>query len=209
MPAFERSAVPNPNANTANAITKHFFPIIPIVPPVVSPIEPDVDREVARENVGAQKIAERLKEEGWKTAQSAAVTDLFFFDQRKKFLVTSVFHLIDRNKMKGGGVNDVPSAGGRLRVGKDVAKAGITALGANLEPLHLVCVVGHLDKQIIRNGFRERGQADFTVELIDRSEKRFAANDIDVNADLLAGPELILKRGLRTVFPHYAPFLGL
>jgi hypothetical protein len=28
VPAFERGAVPNPNANTANAMTKHFFPII-------------------------------------------------------------------------------------------------------------------------------------------------------------------------------------
>jgi hypothetical protein len=28
VPAFERRAVPNPNANTAKAITKHFFPMI-------------------------------------------------------------------------------------------------------------------------------------------------------------------------------------
>jgi hypothetical protein len=28
VPAFERTAVPNPNANKANAITKRFFPII-------------------------------------------------------------------------------------------------------------------------------------------------------------------------------------
>ena len=28
MPAFERTAVPNANVNTANTITKHFFPII-------------------------------------------------------------------------------------------------------------------------------------------------------------------------------------
>jgi len=28
VPAFERRAVPKPNANTANVITKHFFPII-------------------------------------------------------------------------------------------------------------------------------------------------------------------------------------
>jgi hypothetical protein len=28
VPAIERGAVPNPNANTANAITKHFFPMI-------------------------------------------------------------------------------------------------------------------------------------------------------------------------------------
>jgi hypothetical protein len=28
VPPFERGAVPNPNAKTAKAITKHFFPII-------------------------------------------------------------------------------------------------------------------------------------------------------------------------------------
>ena len=28
MPAFERGVAPNPNAHIANAITKHFFPII-------------------------------------------------------------------------------------------------------------------------------------------------------------------------------------
>jgi hypothetical protein len=28
VPALERRAVPNPNANRTNAITKHFFPII-------------------------------------------------------------------------------------------------------------------------------------------------------------------------------------
>ena len=111
--------------------------------------------------------------------------------------------------MKGGGVNDVASAGGRLRVGKDMAKARITSLVAHLGPLHLVCVIGHLDEKIVRNGFRERGQADFAVELIDGREQRFASNDIDVNADLLAVPELILKRCLRAVSPHNAPFLGL
>ena len=69
--------------------------------------------------------------------------------------------------MKGGGVNDVTSAGGRLRVGKDMAKARIASLVPHLGPLHLVCVVGHLDKEIIRNGFRERRQADFAVELVE------------------------------------------
>src|SRR5262245_21151280 len=110
--------------------------------------------------------------------------------------------------MKRGGVNDVPSAGGRIWVGKDVAKASVTSLGAHLDPLHFVSVVGHLDKEIVRNGFRERGQADFAVELVDGSEKRFASNDINVDADLLVIPELILKRCLRAVLPHHAPFLG-
>src|SRR4030095_7363471 len=102
--------------------------------------------------------------------------------------------------MTGAGVNDVASAGGRLRVGKDMAKARITSLVAHLGPLHLVCVVGHLDKEIVRNGSRERGEADFAVELVNGSEQRFASNGIDVNADLLVVPNLILKRCLRAVF---------
>ena len=69
--------------------------------------------------------------------------------------------------MEGGGINDVSLARGRLRVGKDVARPGITSLCAHLGPLHLVCVVGHLDEEIFRNGFRERGQTDVAVELVD------------------------------------------
>ena len=123
-------------------------------------------------------------------------------------MVTSILQLIDRNEMKGGGVNDVALAGGRLRVGKDMAKPGITSLGAYLRPLHFVCVVGHLGEGIFRDGFRERGQADVAVELVDRSEQRFAGNDIDVDADLFAVPELILKRCLRAVPPHHGIFLS-
>jgi len=69
--------------------------------------------------------------------------------------------------MESGGINDVSLARGRLRVRKDMAKAGITSLGAHLGPLHLVCVVGHLDEEIFRNRFRERGQTDVTVEFVD------------------------------------------
>ena len=57
--------------------------------------------------------------------------------------------MVDRNEMKGGGVNDVALAGGRLRVGKDVADSGITSLGTHLGPLHFVCVIGHLDEAIV------------------------------------------------------------
>ena len=69
--------------------------------------------------------------------------------------------------MKGGGINDIALARGRCWVGKDMAKPSITSLGAYLRPLHFVCVVGYLDEEIFRNGFRERGQADVAVELVD------------------------------------------
>ena len=101
------------------------------------------------------------------SAGGARRTSLLFVEQREVRFVPSVLHLVDGNEMKGGGVNDVTLAGGRLRVGKDMAKAGITSLGAHLGPLHLVCVVGHLDEEIFRNGFRERGQTDVAVELVD------------------------------------------
>lgn len=111
--------------------------------------------------------------------------------------------------MKGSRINNVTPSSRRVRIGKDVAEARVTSPGAYLGPLHFVCVVGHLDKEIVRNGFRERRQTDFTVELVDRREKRFEGNDIDVDAGLFVVPELILKRRLRAVLPHHAPLLGL
>ena len=93
--------------------------------------------------------------------------DLLFVEQREGRAVASILQLVDGNEMEGGGINDVSLARGRLRVGKDMAKAGITSLGAHLGPLHLVCVVGHLDEEIFRNRFRECGQTDVAVELVD------------------------------------------
>jgi hypothetical protein len=49
VPAFERNAEPNPNANIAKAMMIIFFPIM-CVPPVVWAIEPGDDCEVAKEN---------------------------------------------------------------------------------------------------------------------------------------------------------------
>jgi hypothetical protein len=63
VPAFERATVPNPNANSANTITKHFFPIIEEFLPLFRRIEPDDEREVSEEIV-CHRIAEKLTEEG-------------------------------------------------------------------------------------------------------------------------------------------------
>ena len=100
-------------------------------------------------------------------ARAPWIQSLLFVEQRKVRFVASVLHLFDRNEMEGRGVNDVASAGGRLRVGKDVPKAGVASLGAHLGALHLVCVIGHLNEEIVRDGFGERGQADVAVELVD------------------------------------------
>jgi hypothetical protein len=49
VPAFEGRAVPNPNANIANAMTKHFFPIIEWFLLLSCAIQPSDWREVAEE----------------------------------------------------------------------------------------------------------------------------------------------------------------
>ena len=58
-------------------------------------------------------------------------------------------------------------------------------------------------------GFVNVGRPTWPSNLSTEANKRFAGNDIDVDADLLAVPELILKRCLRAVPPHHAIFLGL
>ena len=97
----------------------------------------------------------------------AEIGVLLFVEDREVRFVTSILQLVDRNEMKGGRINHVALAGGRCRVGKNMAKPSITSLGAYLRPLHFVCVVGHLGEGIFRDGFREGGQADVAVEFVD------------------------------------------
>jgi hypothetical protein len=110
--------------------------------------------------------------------------------------------------MQGGRVNGVHLSGGRFRVGKEMAKVGITSLRANLGPLHIVRIVRSLDEEIFRDRFTECGQADLAVEFVERCEEWFAGNDIDVDAGAVIIPELILERRFRAALPHDVIFLG-
>ena len=134
---------------------------------------------------------------------------LFFVQKRHVRSVTSVLHFFDWNEMEGGRVHHVTLAGRRLRVGKDIAKVGVTSFGVHLGALHIVRSVQALAKQIFRDRFAECGKADVAVEFVERSEEWFAGNDIDIDAGALVVPELVLKRGLRATFPHDEIFLGL
>ena len=122
MPAFERRAVPNPNANIANPMTKRFFPIVEQFLVYFRRFKPRDDSEVAEEIPAAGNC--RNSEGGaneYSGAQYRGYRSLLLFDEREILFVSSVFHLVYRNEMKGGGVNDVASASGRLRIGKDMA----------------------------------------------------------------------------------------
>ena len=138
MPAFEHSANPNPNASIANAVTIRFVPMVDI-PLVVSAIELRDNCEVAenlRNRSSKKRRCTRLRL--LQRGKAALRLRLLLVEKRQVGVVPSVFHLFDGNEMEGGRVNHVTLTGGRFRVGKNMAKAGITALGAHLGPLHLV-----------------------------------------------------------------------
>ena len=104
--------------------------------------------------------------------------------------------------MEGGRVNGVALSGGRLRVGKEMAKVGIASFGAHLGALHIVRGVQVLGEEIFRDRFAKRGHAEAAIEFVERSEEWFAGNDIDVDAGTLVIPELVLEGGLCATFPH-------
>jgi hypothetical protein len=62
VPAFERIVVPNTNADTANAITKHFFPIKEFLL-LFSRFNPTTSAKLPKKIAG-HRIAEGLEEEG-------------------------------------------------------------------------------------------------------------------------------------------------
>jgi hypothetical protein len=140
---------------------------------------------------------------------SDPVRTLLFLQKRQERFVTFVFHLFDWNEMEGGRVNGVALSGGRLRVGKEMAKVGIASFGAHLGALHIVRSVQVLGEEIFRDRFAKRGHAEAAIEFVERSEQWFAGNDIDVDAGTLVIPELVLKRRLGATFPHDEIFLGL
>src|SRR5262249_15672614 len=147
-----------------------------------------------------------MKQDG---AQRRGYRYLLLLEKRKVGFVASVFHLFEWDEMKGSRINDVTPFSGRLRVAEDMPEASVTSLVAHLDPLHLVCVVGYLDKAIVSNSFRKLRQSDFSVKLDDQTEQRLANIEIKIDPDLPVHPEPILKRCLRAVSPHDVPFLGL
>src|SRR5882762_9338911 len=70
---------------------------------------------------------------------------LLFLQERQERFVTCIFHSFDWNEMEGGRVNGVDLSGGRFRVGKEMAKVGVTSFSAHLGALHIVRSVQVLD----------------------------------------------------------------
>ena len=143
----------------------------------------------------------------YKTSERSA--RLLFPQERHVRSVTLVFHSFDWNEMEGARVNGVALSGGRRGVGKEMAKVGITSFAAQFSTLQIVRSVQVLDEEIFRDRLAKRGHPEVALEFVKRSEKRFAGNDIDVDAGALVFPELVLKRRVGAALPYDEIFLGL
>ena len=104
--------------------------------------------------------------------------------------------------MKSGRVDGVALSSRRRRIGKEMAKVRIAAFSADLGALHVPRGVHFFDHEIFRDWFGKRGPAGAAIEFLERSKEWFAGDDIDVNADTLVVPELILEGGLGAIFAH-------
>jgi hypothetical protein len=104
--------------------------------------------------------------------------------------------------MESGRVNGVALPCRRSWVGKEMAKVGTAAFGTDLSALHVPRGVHFFDHEIFRDWFGKRGPAGAAIEFVERSKEWFAGDDIDVKADTLVVPELILEGGLGAILAH-------
>src|SRR5438132_13832809 len=104
--------------------------------------------------------------------------------------------------MESGRVNGVALPCRRSWVGKEMAKVGIAAFSADLGALHVPRGVHFFDHEIFRDWFGKRGPAGAAIEFVERSKEWFAGDDIDVKADTLVVPELILEGDLGAILAN-------
>ena len=123
--------------------------------------------------------------------------------------VPSVLHLVDRNEMKGGGINDVSLARGRFRVGKDMAKPGIASLGAHLGSLHFVCVVGTSTSGSFEMGFVNVGRPTWPSNLSTEANSGSRVTISTVDADLLDCSRTHFEKVFVSRSPEHGIFLSL
>src|SRR5437764_15202052 len=83
-----------------------------------------------------------------------------------------------------------------------MANVSTAAFGTDLSALHVQRGIHFFDHEIFRDWFGKRGPAGAAIEFVERSKEWFAGDDIDVKADTLVVPELILEGGLGAILAH-------
>src|SRR5262245_42082569 len=74
---------------------------------------------------------------------------LFLIEKMQVRFVTLSFHFLLGNEMKSSRLDGVLTAGGRFRIGKEVAKMGVAPLGSHFGPLHVLRVVRLFHQEIV------------------------------------------------------------
>src|ERR1043165_4159735 len=86
---------------------------------------------------------------------------------------------------------------GARAVVKDVAEVGIGGFGAHFGPLHKGGSVGFLGDLVFLDWLGKAWPAGAGIEFIQRTEQRFAGNNIHINTGLMIVPICVLERRFR------------
>src|SRR6267142_257890 len=116
------------------------------------------------------------------------------FDKRLEVsAVSRLFHFFDWNETERCGIDAVTKAGRPRTIVENMAEVGIGGLRANLSAHHTMSAVVTLDDFFISEGLAETGPAATGIEFIQRTEQRFARDDVDVKAGFVIVPEFVVE----------------
>src|SRR5713226_3661308 len=75
----------------------------------------------------------------------------------------------------------------------------VAAFSAHFGAMHVERIIFLLDDQIFRDRFAESWSPRGAVELVERTKKRFASDDVDINSRVEFVPKGVFKRGFGAV----------
>src|SRR5690348_13805425 len=87
--------------------------------------------------------------------------------------VTARLHRVAGNEVKRGGIDRVPTPGGRGGIGEDVTQMSVAAFCPDFGPLHVERRIQLFSDAIRRNGLAERGPAVLSVVFVERTKEWF------------------------------------
>src|SRR5687767_11608487 len=114
--------------------------------------------------------------------------------------VTGLLELVFRDKSKTGRVNAIAHARRLWAVGEEMAEMRIALLGTNFDADHAMGFVSLLYDRIFVDRLEEARPPGPGVELVCRSKKRFATDDVHVKAGFVIVPIFVGERPFRPVF---------
>src|SRR5215471_15290058 len=131
------------------------------------------------------------------------------FEKRKVLAVAFFLQFLDRDEPEGGGVDAITQTAlvGRAII-EHVAEMRIAFTATHFSAFHTKRAVRFFVHVVLVDRFGETRPAAAAVEFVERREKRFAADNIDIDPCLVIVPILVAKRRLGPALLGHAILFG-